>query len=135
MADYAQQQQQQQQYPNLNPYSGANGQNTGSFGSNASTSQQVEGTKNTMMSSEVSADEQQCRYPMRAARKTLPSRARALDCSPAILHLASNHRLCLSHCYLTSATLSSHQSSSYADTYRTVSARPTYPTPTSKHLT
>jgi len=48
MADYAQ----QQQYPYLNPYSGgANGQNTASFGSNASAGQQVEGTKNTMMSS------------------------------------------------------------------------------------
>ncbi|KAK0257198.1 hypothetical protein LTR91_001464 [Friedmanniomyces endolithicus] len=52
MADYAQ----QQQYPNLNPYSGgANGQNTASFGSNASAGQQVEGTKNTMMSKAQSA--------------------------------------------------------------------------------
>ncbi len=64
----------QQHYPNLNPYYGANGQSTGS---NTSAGQQVEGTKNTMMSSKVSTGEQQCRYPMLAARKRLPSQARA----------------------------------------------------------
>ncbi|TKA82575.1 hypothetical protein B0A55_01215 [Friedmanniomyces simplex] len=42
----------QQQYPNLNPYSGANGQN---MSSNGSTGQQVENTQNTMMAKAQSA--------------------------------------------------------------------------------
>ena len=58
MADSAE----QQQYPNLNPYSGANGQSQGANGSTGQQlGQQAQSAGNTVYASKVSAHTEQCR--------------------------------------------------------------------------